>query len=242
MSNKTASGLIAYAKAQLGRPYWMGTFGQTASAGLYKSNKARLPAYYTAQDFSRQYGQRVHDCVGLIKGYLWSDTPTSVPKYLAAPLRQDLDAQGMYDACSPHGTISSMPDTPGCLVFIKEGSKIGHVGVYIGGGNCVEAKGHRFGVVQTALKGRGWTHWGICPYITYSAAQATAGKEDDDMTGKEIYDALNAYLVTLPCPEWAKQELQESIDLGITDGQRPMELIPRYQAAIMAKRAAKGKK
>jgi hypothetical protein len=39
-------------------------------------------------------------------------------------------------------------------------------------------------------------------------------------------------------PEWAKTELQEAIDLGITDGTRPMQLIPRYQAAIMAKRAA----
>lgn len=28
---KTNAGLVAYAKAQLGRPYWWGTFGQTAS-------------------------------------------------------------------------------------------------------------------------------------------------------------------------------------------------------------------
>ena len=65
---KTASGLVAYCKAQLGKPYWMGTYGNTASAQLYKDNKARLPSYYTANDFPSQYGQRVHDCVGLIKG------------------------------------------------------------------------------------------------------------------------------------------------------------------------------
>lgn len=64
-------------------------------------------------------------------------------------------------------------------------------------------------------------------------------KEDDTMTGKEIYDALNSYTKTLPVPEWAKEEYQEAIDLGITDGSNPMQMIPRYQAAIMCKRAVK---
>lgn len=61
--------------------------------------------------------------------------------------------------------------------------------------------------------------------------------EDDAMDGKEIYDKLNEYLRELPCPEWAEKELKEAVDAGITDGTRPCELIPRYQAAIMAKRA-----
>ena len=36
---KTAQGLIEYAKAQLGRPYWYGTFGQAASKALYDQKK-----------------------------------------------------------------------------------------------------------------------------------------------------------------------------------------------------------
>lgn len=185
MSEKTASGLIAYCKAQIGRPYWMGTFGQIAAAWLYQYNKSRkdIAQYYTASDFPKQYGQRVHDCIGLIKGYLWSDGTDSAPGYCINPCKIDHNAQTMYNVCSPHGTIGSMPDTPGCLVFIKEGNTIGHVGVYIGGGYCIEAKGHAYGVVQTALKGRGWTHWGICPYITYDSARGA--ESEDDMT--EIY-------------------------------------------------------
>ena len=70
-------------------------------------------------------------------------------------------------------------------------------------------------------------------------------KEDDDMdvsklTGKEcaqILSAANEYLATQPAPDWAKEELEEAKKLGITDGTRPMQMIPRYQAAIMAKRA-----
>ena len=64
--------------------------------------------------------------------------------------------------------------------------------------------------------------------------------KEDIMTGKEIYDALNEYTATLPVPEWAKAELAEAVSAGITDGTNPMQMIPRYQAAIMALRAKKG--
>jgi hypothetical protein len=62
--------------------------------------------------------------------------------------------------------------------------------------------------------------------------------KEDNMTGEDIYNALTDYLREQPCPPWAQAELQEAIKMGITDGTRPCELMPRYQAAIMAKRAA----
>lgn len=72
--------------------------------------------------------------------------------------------------------------------------------------------------------------------VCYEAAAARE-KELARMTGEQIYHALNAYLDTQPVPVWAKDELDEAKTLGITDGSSPMRLIPRYQAAIMAKRA-----
>ena len=65
--------------------------------------------------------------------------------------------------------------------------------------------------------------------------------EEENMTGEQIYSKLNEYLSAQPAPDWAKDELERAVELGITDGERPMQLIPRYQAAIMAKRAAEGK-
>ena len=59
----------------------------------------------------------------------------------------------------------------------------------------------------------------------------------EELTGREIYEKLREYLKTQTIPTWAEKELQEAIEAGITDGEDPMELIPRYQAAIMAKRA-----
>ena len=63
-------------------------------------------------------------------------------------------------------------------------------------------------------------------------------KKEDIMTGKEIYDALSDYLSRQTVPNWAKKELEEAVKMGITDGSNPMQLIPRYQAVILAKRAA----
>lgn len=161
---KTGQGLVEYAIAQLGKPYWWGTFGQVADGALYAQKKKQYPGYYTASDFSSQYGQKVHDCVGLIKGYLWCDNPDGSPKYNSA---QDVAVQGLYGKCSRKGNIGSIPETPGVCVFMRD---MGHVGVYIGNGEVVEAMGHAYGVVKTKLAGRGWAYWGMPEWISYDDA------------------------------------------------------------------------
>lgn len=60
------------------------------------------------------------------------------------------------------------------------------------------------------------------------------------MTDKQAYDIIikaQAYAATLPMPGWAVSAVNRAISHGVTDGTRPMALIPRYQAAIMADRA-----
>lgn len=169
--SKTNAGLVAYAKAQLGKPYWYGTFGQTASAALLAQKRTQYPGYYTADDFESQFGQKVHDCVGLIKGYRWCDTPDSEPAYKSV---QDVAVSGLYMSCPESGSIDTMPDIPGVCVFMRDMS---HVGVYIGGGYVVEATGHARGVVKTKLAGRGWGLWGKPRWISYEAAATPAQPE-----------------------------------------------------------------
>ncbi len=168
---KTNIGLLEYAKAQIGRPYWYGTYGKIASESLYKSKKKQYPKYYTAKDFASQYGQRVHDCVGLIKGYLWSDTPNSKPTYNSD---QDKSARGMYNAAKEKGGESTFPGTPGILVFKTKTtgtSGIHHVGIYDGAGYVYEAKGHAYGVVKTKYKPEDWKYWAQCPYTVNDAGK-----------------------------------------------------------------------
>ena len=158
--DKTNRGLVEYALKHVGCPYWYGTHGNVASAALYAEKKRQYPKYYRSwNDFPNQYGQRVHDCSGLIKGYLWCDTPSSVPKYNGS---QDVSANDMRALCKEFGLISTMPEIPGILVFMQ-----GHVGIYVGNGEVVEARGHQYGVVVTKLSDRPWKHWGKCPFITY---------------------------------------------------------------------------
>ena len=178
---KTGQGLAEYAIAQLGRPYWWGCFGQLADGVLYAQKKKQYPGYYTATDFSSQYGQKVHDCVGLIKGYLWCDDPDGSPKYVGA---QDVAVEGLYKKCSRKGGITTMPDIPGACVFM---ANMGHVGVYIGNGEVVEAMGHAYGVVKTKLAGRGWAYWGMPEWIDYWAEEPSQSAALTDVPRKEDF-------------------------------------------------------
>lgn len=197
---KTAKGLVEYSKAQLGLPYWYGTFGLKATAGLYAAKKKQYPQYYKWEgtpydNFPSQYGKRVHDCVGLIKGYLWSDSPTSTPIY---NMSQDVSANGMLSKCTEKGDIVTMPDIPGVLVFMS-----GHVGVYIGGGYVIEARGHEYGVVKTALKSRPWKWWGKCPWIDYSGSPKSEPKQEE--TQKAV--SVNCKKVRLKAGTWNVRKL-----------------------------------
>ena len=78
-----------------------------------------------------------------------------------------------------------------------------------------------------------------CPGKYFPLAEL---KGDGGMTGREIYEKLQAYFDEQPAPGWAQEELERAKALGITDGEAPMQLIPRYQAAIMAMRAAEKEK
>lgn len=167
MASKTNTGLVDYARAQIGNPYWYGTFGNKATQSLLNAKKKQYPSHYQAsrmEKYKMQLGARVHDCVGLIKGYLWSESATATPKYNSA---QDVSANGMLKKCTEKGKIATLPEIPGVLVFMS-----GHVGIYAGNGKVIEARGFAYGVVMTELADRKWTSWGKCPWIKYPSAKA----------------------------------------------------------------------
>lgn len=154
---KTSVQLVKWVKSKVKCLYWYGTFGQKANKDLYKSKKKHYPLQYQ-WDFEKSMdGKQCFDCVGLIKGFLWDQEGKIV--YNSS---QDVSANGLRDLCKKHGKIKTIPEIPGVLVFLP-----GHVGVYIGGGYVIEARGHKYGVVKTKLNDRPWTSWGLCPWIDY---------------------------------------------------------------------------
>lgn len=62
----------------------------------------------------------------------------------------------------------------------------------------------------------------------------------ESMSDKEAYEIITKaqrHAASLPPPAWAKPEIDMAIKAGVTDGTNPMQLVPRYQAALMAARA-----
>lgn len=182
---KSNTELVRYAESQLGRPYWYGTFGNKATADLLERKKAQYPQHYQyarMDTYKKQLGSRVHDCVGLIKGFLWSDSTESTPAYNS---QQDVSANGMLKKCKQRGRINTLPEIPGVLVFMP-----GHVGIYCGAGRVIEARGFHYGVVETKLSERPWENWGKCPWIKYpdGSRYFAACKRDET----SIVDALKS--------------------------------------------------
>lgn len=166
-STKNAADLVAYAVHawNSGWGYVWGTYGNVLTGDLLAYKLQQYPdGVGQYEDFIRSnwLNGRTTDCVGLIKGYGWLDPSDLKIKYGTNGM-PDIGANTMYQNATVKGTISTMPDTPGLAVWMD-----GHIGVYIGGGEVVEASGTRKGVIKTQLAGRGWTHWLKVPYINYS--------------------------------------------------------------------------
>lgn len=165
-TGKNADDLVQYAlhAYQEHWGYVWGTFGHVLTESLFEAKLAQYPdALAGNAEFIRQtwVGGRTTDCVGLIKGYGWLDAETEGIVYNTNGM-PDITANEMYHAATVSGTIDTIPETPGLAVWHD-----GHIGVYIGNGEVVEAMGTRYGVVKTKLEGARWTHWLKIPYISY---------------------------------------------------------------------------
>lgn len=115
------------------------------------------------------------DCIGLVKSYYWGGVGS--PKYDG---KTDVNAGTMYNLAKVKGKISTIPETPGLVVYSKTHP---HVGVYIGGGYTIESTlGSRGdGVVKHKLDSF-WEYWFQCPFIDYSSSE----NADIDTVAREV--------------------------------------------------------
>jgi hypothetical protein len=165
-TTKNAADLVTYAihAWESGWGYVWGTYGCVLTDSLFAYKLEQYPdGVGNYEDFIREnwLGGRTTDCVGLIKGYGWLNPDTMTIDYGTNGM-PDFGANQMYYSASVSGTIDTMPDIPGLAVWHD-----GHIGVYIGNGEVIEAMGTKYGVVKTELAGRGWTHWLQIEYINY---------------------------------------------------------------------------
>ena len=144
--------------------YIYGTYGNVLTEGLLQDRAAVFGGEVTDyMDFIRQnwMGKRCADCVGLIKGYGWYDSASGEIR-VGSNGMMDVGANAMFANATVKGTIDTIPEVPGLAVWVD-----GHIGIYIGNGEVIEAMNTLRGVTRTQLAGREWTHWLQIPYISY---------------------------------------------------------------------------
>jgi len=165
-ATKNAADLVAYAihAWESGWGYVWGTYGNVLTDSLFNYKLEQYPdGVGNHEEFieANWLGGRTTDCVGLIKGYGWLDPDTLTIGYATNGM-PDYGANQMYRSASVSGTIDTIPEIPGLAVWCD-----GHIGVYIGNGEVIEAMGTKYGVVKTKLADRNWTHWLEIEYINY---------------------------------------------------------------------------
>jgi len=164
---KTNLSLIGHAIARLGTGYVYGTYGTMLTEALLTAKLKQYPlkiSQYLSFIRANWLGMPVQDCVGLIKGHYWTDDDGKIVYKLDG--LPDVSANGLFNSASEKGLIATMPEIKGLIVW-----KNGHVGIYIGNGEVIEAHGTKSGVIKTRLtktvNETGWTRWFKCPFIDY---------------------------------------------------------------------------
>ena len=144
--------------------YVWGTFGQVLTESLLEQKISQYPSGVgDKEELIREkwLGGRTADCVGLIKSYGWLDADDLRIRYGSGGM-PDIGADAMYYNAQVKGTLDTMPETPGLAVW-----RSGHIGVYVGDGEVIEAMGTAYGVVRTQMADRSWSAWLEIPYISY---------------------------------------------------------------------------
>lgn len=113
-------------------------------------------------------GHHVADCSGIFSwafkqlgGYMYHGSNTMYKSY-----------------CTSKGTFKSgkrtdgQPLKPGTALFTGTEADHGHVGLYIGDGKVIEAKGTQAGVIENKASDKKWTFWGELKGVDYGTSPA----------------------------------------------------------------------
>ena len=163
---------------------------------------------------SKWIGHRVADCSGLLYwafkqlgGYMYHGSDTMYRKY-----------------CTDHGELRSGARTdgqglkPGTAVFVwKEAKgKYTHVGLYVGGGKVIEAKGAQAGVTTSKITDSKWTHWGELKGVDYTGTVPEPAPEPEPAKKPTLRKGnRNAYVKEM---QKMLQELGYSLGICGADG------------------------
>ena len=171
--------LVQFCISKIGTPYVMGTSGRVLTQAMYNDLVKRNPGGWFIKKrlatVRSWIGMVTADCHGLIEWFVREVTGRNY----------DVTADGAYAAAKVKDVMGTLPERPGICVRYR-----GHVGVYIGGGYVVEARGFDHGVCITRLSERPFTHWYEHPEIAYTGRELPAPKIVSAKKDSDLYDVV----------------------------------------------------
>ncbi len=167
-----------YALAQVGAPYVYGGTGRPCTP-LYR--QARVKQYPRYESLIRDncpvlsgrqkdcaacphQGRKCFDCAQLVRRAL---------QQMDVQLPSGASSQWLKGKWREKGKVDARTAGTLCVVFREGGAPMKHVGLCLGDGSVVDARGHRTGVVRSKFQDYPWTHYAL------PEPAAAAVKEED---------------------------------------------------------------
>lgn len=203
-----------------------------------ESNAARA-TYYWQKQVKAGYGDvlRAFDCSGLIM-YFFENLKG---------MYKDMTAHGIYNKSKAKEKSALIE---GDFVFYHNGEKVTHVGVYMGDGTVIEAKGRDDGVCRTKLNEWKWNRFGRFEGIAKYDDTSPPAKEESVYVVNErvrsLQKAFNAdYNAKLDedgkfgpqTKEWVEKKILNDINAGVPKSKR--KPYPKLKHAGLFQRWAK---
>ena len=137
--SKTRNGLIEHWKSKLGTPYVFGAKGEVMTQARINQLARENPGTYTSSykaKAAKYIGQHCTDCSGLISWY-------------TGRIR---GSYNYHDTAMERVSIDHLNESMVGWALWKPG----HIGVYIGDGYCIEAKGINYGTIRSKVSATPW--------------------------------------------------------------------------------------
>lgn len=115
---------------------------------------------------SRWIGHQVWDCSGLFR-WAYRQLGTDCAHGSNSIFSRYCKATGRLRSGKKYTTNEEL--LPGTAVFTGVEGDHGHIGLYIGGGEVIEAKGTQYGVVKSKVTDSKWTFWGELTAVEYGS-------------------------------------------------------------------------
>ena len=158
MSKLNGNDLAKFAKSKLGTNYVYGTKMEILDDVKLNILAKEYPSVFTTSYINKAkkfIGKECTDCSGLISAYT----------------KKLLGSAQLYSSAKKRMKIDTWKDWAVGVVLWKSG----HVGVYIGDGYVIEARGIDYGTVKTKITDRGWKYGLTFDYIDYTYTKKVTG-------------------------------------------------------------------